>query len=72
MLSKFWPSLSGSTWVETGMGMGVATLLSKEVVSRNFPQPGVGTILEGLVFSPPSNVKARGARGKPKTERGLK
>lgn len=27
----------------------LATLLSKEVVSRNFPQPGVGAILEELV-----------------------
>jgi hypothetical protein len=27
----------------------LATLLSKEVVSRNFPQPGIGAILEELV-----------------------
>lgn len=27
----------------------LATLLSKEVVSRNFPQPGLGAILEELV-----------------------
>lgn len=27
----------------------IAMLLSKEIVSRNFPQPGVGAILEELV-----------------------
>jgi len=27
----------------------LASLLAKEVVSRNFPQPGVGAILEELV-----------------------